>query len=483
MAAEQVRHRSRWMMRALEWNDPRARYPNIWQDGMPRHVLAYDTVAHRLRLGDLIAIYHPESKKHQERANRFLGLSRVVGLREADDEGFCWIDLAIAHRFSPGLDLGMAPRRVFMCCDPAWPGPDVTLFRAVFDAAVSDGFRPAPADLEGPAEPGPAPAKAESPSKARGKASTKPDGSKPESTKPADTKPDVVAEAAAPEKKNDDEASAAEAEPAGRVFGGVDFSGDMRDPRQATWLCLLEQRGDRLRVLRLEATGRQGLQARLRDPDALLMRAEAIGLDFPFSLPRGFAARLSGDGEEGWWNLAQRFEQISRPEYLVALQEFRDAEGEVKRLTDERAGAFSPLHRVNPDLGPMTYHGIRTIAEERSRYTVRPFESATGRLLLEAYPGQLVRSLRISGNGDATARRRAIIDALGKLSKLPLELNDEQQAQCAKRRDALDAVIAARCAARAVLSGEAAKTPEDLCPDDPERVRVEGWIYGLESVE
>ena len=37
MTADKARRRSRWMLRALEWNDPRARYPNLWVDGMPVH--------------------------------------------------------------------------------------------------------------------------------------------------------------------------------------------------------------------------------------------------------------------------------------------------------------------------------------------------------------------------------------------------------------------------------------------------------------
>src|SRR5262245_8975122 len=75
------RRRSRWIMRILEWDDPRARYPNLWHEGMPRLILAFDTVASRLRLGDLIAVYSPASQKHPERSGRFVGLARVSGLR------------------------------------------------------------------------------------------------------------------------------------------------------------------------------------------------------------------------------------------------------------------------------------------------------------------------------------------------------------------------------------------------------------------
>ena len=71
MRTDEIRRRSRWMIRAQEWDERRARYPNVWQDEMPRHILAYDTVASRIRLGDLVAVYYPASQKHPDRSERF----------------------------------------------------------------------------------------------------------------------------------------------------------------------------------------------------------------------------------------------------------------------------------------------------------------------------------------------------------------------------------------------------------------------------
>jgi hypothetical protein len=462
MAVEESRRRSRWMLRVLEWDDPRARYPNLWTEGMPRHVYAVDAVAHRLRLGDLISIYHPASKRHPARANRFLGISRVAGLREAEQPGFSWIDLTTAHRFATPLELDAWPRRVFLCCDAGWPEPDVKLFQRVWDAAVAEGWDP------GPEIPRPAPEAEHEEARAE--------------ERPAVAVPAVAPGPPGPEHPIETAAPAVGHGPArGRVFGGVDYSGDMRDPREGTWLALVALDRNRLRVARLEATGRHGLHAHLRNPDALLMRAEAIGLDFPFGLPLPFAEMLlSGPfPEEGWWALARRLEKLTRPEYLVALQEFREAHGEPRRLTDERAHGFSPLHRVNPDLGPMTYHGIRMIAEERSRYAIKPFETAHGRLLLEVYPGGFIRSLKLGGDGDAPGRESAIVGALGRLGSLPVTIEEPHLKICRTKRDALDAVIAARLTAAAVLSGEAEQTAEALAPSQGERVRLEGWIYGL----
>jgi len=462
MSIDELRRHSRWMMRVLEWNDARARYPNIWQDEMPRHVLARDRAVSRLRLGDLVAVYYPANPARPGRSEKFVGLARVSGLRRADEPGFAWVDFDVAHRFDPPLEPSRQPRRVFLCCDAGWPEPDVLLFREVFDAAVARGWAPDEGDLEDAAE---EPA-----------ATAAHDGEPPPGETGEPTKPPVPAR---PEASG----QTVSATP-GRSFAGVDYSGDMRDPREGTWLAIVELHEGTLHVKRLEATGRHRLQAALRDPDAMLMRVEAIGLDFPFGLPLAFAEKLMGQPfpGEGWWALAKRMERLTRPDYLTALQEFRNDQGEPKRYTDEVAEAFSPLHRVNPDLGPMTYHGIRMIAEDRSRYVVKPFESAIGRYLLEVYPGGFVKRLAPAsgpGDGNGRSRNRAILDAIGRLESFPLRMDARATESCLTRRDALDAVIAARMAAVAVITGEVDCKVEDLAPGVGERVRQEGWIYGL----
>ncbi len=479
MPQEDIRRHSRWLMRAMEWNDPRARYPNVWRHGMPRHVLAYDSVASRLRLGDLIGVYYPASQRYAERAERFVGVARIVGLSRAEEPGHAWIDLETAHRFDPPLDLGEAPRRVFLCCDPGWPHKEVALFQKLLDAAIASGFKPLPEDLA--AEPRPGERAEEEragavsdvedararPEDAREGAST------PEPVRPAEPPP-AAAPRGAPARPRREV-------PTGRLFGGVDFSGDMRDPRQATWLALVELHEERLRVVRLDPTGRSGLQTMLRDGDSEMLRVEAVGLDFPFGLPIPFAERLLGGSfpDEGWWALARRLERMTRPEYLVALQEFRDVAGELKRYTDEVAGGFSPLHRINPDLGPMTYHGIKLLAEERSRYAIRPFETAKGRLLLEVYPGWLARRMAPPAESGPGERNEALLAALAALASWPVEVVAPFRKACLASRDALDAVIAARAAAAAALTGEAEKPAEEFASGEAGRVRREGWIYGL----
>ena len=437
----------------MEWDEPRARYPNLWRDGMPAHVLASARVASRLRLGDLIAVFYPAGTKHPERSNRFVGLSSVSGLRRADRPGHAWIDLETEHRFDPGLEVEPAPRRVFMCCDPGWPEADVEIFQRVFDAAIAAGYSPPgkepPAAPEKPAaEPAAAPPAAEPAEEA--------------APEPA------VVDRVEPSHDNGD-----------RLFAGADYSGDMRDPRDQTWLAVVALSDGRIRVRRLAPTGRSGLQTALRDPDRDLMRAEAIGLGFPFGLPLPFAESLLGGAfpEEGWWALARKLEKMSWPDYLTALHEFRDAKGEPQRHADERAGTQSPLRRVDPDLGSRFYHGIRMIAEDRSRYAIKPFESAQGRTLFEVSPHGALRKIGIPDDAPA---KQAVRD-LEKLEYLPVEMGERERKRCLERRDALNAVVAARCAAIATLTDETTRTPEELAPDNPDLVRREGWVYGLKE--
>jgi hypothetical protein len=453
------------MMRAMEWNDARARYPNVWHEGMPCQLLASDRVAQRLRLGDLIAIYYPASQRHPERSERFLGLSRVAVLRRAHEHGFGWIELETAHRFDPPVDLKQQPSRVFLCCDPGWPGPEVAMFAQLFDAATAAGWQPNPDEVEPVQSVGP---------EAHADPASPPAG-------------DVGQVAAAPETPLSSAAAAQldhELVEHGRLFAGVDYSGDMRDPRESTWLATVALQDDRLHVIRLEATGRAGLESYLRDPGRTLMNVEAIGLTFPFGLPLPFAESLLGGKfpEEGWWALAKKLERFTRPEYLIRIQEYREAQGEPKRLTDEMVDAPSPLYRLGPDLGSRSFHGIRMIAEDRSRYAMRPFETAQGKLLLEVYPGALFkRVLGDTQSVDERERLESIVAALPGLESLPLIIGDRFVRHCRTRETALRAVVAARCAAIAVMSGESEKAPDELAPGEGDRVRREGWIYGVKE--
>lgn len=412
MVADDIRRRSRYVLRALEWDDPKARYPNLWRDGMPVRIQAVDTVAMRLRLDDLVACYHPASQRHPERSERFVGLARVVGLSRAESAGRFWIDLETAHRFAQPFDAGAAPRRVFLCCDPGWPETDVRLFEAVLQRATAEGFETTPEPGSSSPEPAPPPA----------------------ATIPA---PIVT----------------------GRRFAGIAVGTDLHDPRDGTWLAVLQRSGTKARVERLEATGRHGLEAHFRDLERSSHGVAAVGCAFPLAFPQGFAARLF-DSEAldlDWWHFAGKFARMPFPEFLQRLHDYRAEHGDDLRLTDELAGAPSPLSRAGADPALQAFHGIRLVAVERSRFAVRPFERAQARLLLEVRPDP--------GAG-VEALERNLVDP------------GPHNARCRANPAALRAVLAAALAARAVEEGEADRTPEELAPDRPERVRREGWIFG-----
>jgi len=390
-------------------------------------------------------------------------------LRQAESKGLAWLDLETAFRFRVPLKLSTAPRRVFLCCDPGWPSAEVDLFREVYAAAVDEGWRPREDESIPDAEASPSlpetvsepVAKSEPVVEAEPAVAEEP--AKEEAPSPSDEAQQSASPAAAP---SDDR----------RAFAGAHYSGNMRDPRDRTWLALVLTNGERLELARLEPTGRSGLEARLRDPSPTLMQAEAIGLGFPFGFPLDFHEQLTGGGSaaDDWWSLVKRVKHLTRPEFLGAAHEFLDAKGEVKRYTDEVAGTDSPLHRDQRDLPPMTYHGIRMIGGDRSRYAVRPFENAQARLLLEVSPDGVLRKLGLAGSG-----RKTILERFATLEHLPIDISPEFRKSCTDRDGALRAVLAARSAAMAVLSGESEKSPDELAVTEADRIRREGWIYGL----
>jgi len=131
-------------------------------------------------------------------------------------------------------------------------------------------------------------------------------------------------------------------------------------------------------------------------------------------------------------------------------------------------------------MGSKGYYGIRMIAGDRSRFAIRPFENAQGKLLLEVFPAGALRSLLTDRDGDVEITRPGeILKTLSGLNPWPLDVAGPFRKNCHRSRQALYAVIAARCAAVAVLNGEADCAPDDLAPGHGDRIGREGWIYGL----
>src|SRR5262249_21747050 len=138
--------------------------------------------------------------------------------------------------------------------------------------------------------------------------------------------------------------------------------------------------------------GSMGLEiASVKNPGSLALAAEldalkelrACAFDFPFSLPVDFmrylARKLGCEEFQEWQEMALNLVCMTPEEFAAMASEFEAT----KRFTDKNAGrqAKSPIHHVNPNMVPMTFHGIRLLARlNPSRYAVIPFQSASGSL-------------------------------------------------------------------------------------------------------
>jgi hypothetical protein len=263
-----------------------------------------------------------------------------------------------------------------------------------------------------------------------------------------------------------------------RHFGGADFSGARDDPRRGTWWALLELRGGVLRLKNVEPSGRAGLRSLLLDEAGPMGDAEAFGIDAPLSLPGAVAALVCGAVRPpSWAALVDRVASFDLAAFRAALAAARAKAGEARRMTDERCGAFSPLHAVNPDMRPMTFHAIRLAAELRPQWRVRPFDPPGARQLLEVYPGAAMRR-EIVPRGAGRERLASALRGLERLDRHPVVLGATLRGVCLGSRDAFDAVLAARAAAAAVLDGQASLAAAALAPGEGPRVAREGWIYG-----
>ena len=266
---------------------------------------------------------------------------------------------------------------------------------------------------------------------------------------------------------------------------GVDFSGH-RDDRN-TWVAVgrLEVGG----ALRLDSVQ----PARRTDLHALLTRIPApavAALDFPFGVPAQFAADLPSKRPlRAMPDLWRSVSGMSAGEFLAARDGFVADNGELKRAGDARhfPESYSPLHRVNPNMIPMTYEGIRLLhrwhAEHPGRWHVPPLEPP-GRsdqtvALLELMPGAFLKAVGLPYKGYKKGRRSSelrelITGSLAAASGIPLPNLDSVRMGCHASDDFLDAVVAAVGAACWARGCDRFRHPR---ADELALARLEGWIY------
>ena len=186
---------------------------------------------------------------------------------------------------------------------------------------------------------------------------------------------------------------------------GVDFSGAKTD--RNTWMTMG----------RLGCDGSLWIDTAQRIQRADLYRAlldvatpAVAALDFPFGVPATFAAALAPDllpaDMRAAWDAVSR---MTAAEFVTTRDDFVAGHGEPKRAGDLRhhPESYSPLHTVNPNMLPMTWHGMNLMRrwhqESPARWHVPPLpqtgldsETVT---LLELMPGALLRSVGLPYKG------------------------------------------------------------------------------------
>ena len=272
---------------------------------------------------------------------------------------------------------------------------------------------------------------------------------------------------------------------------GVDFSGARLD--RNTWITQgrLSDEG----ALRLDSAQRIP-RAELYDLLLDIPTPAVAALDFPFGVPAAFVSCLAaargpaaGDTLSDMPDLWDTVAPMSLNHFIAARNTFVAARGEPKRAGDLKyhRESYSPLHNVNPNMLPMTWHGIQLLhrwhQEHPRRWHVPPLPAVAPSsevvILLELMPGALLRALALPFKGykrgrDSAHRRTQILDNFGEASGVALPNLDSVRDDCLANDDCLDSVVAAVGAAMWAQHPSRFHHPAD---DELADAKLEGWIY------
>jgi predicted nuclease with RNAse H fold len=282
------------------------------------------------------------------------------------------------------------------------------------------------------------------------------------------------------------------------VVAGVDFSGAKTQPNE-TWLTLAKAGPLGVEVVDVRKVGSHALPQALKEQPVL----KALGIDCPFSLPVEFidflAAKRVRAPYQSWQEVVQDLVFIPLEEFTQIAKEFKK---EPKRFTDEtcNAPAQSPLHRVNPSMLTMTYHGMRLLAMlDPAKFFVSPFQDAFdfGCPVIEVYPRATLNALGLTETGYKsqekseqermqTTRANMLAGLVGLREKKGITYQEYPRLTVAKRFEklvvesdhALDSLIACYTTAAYVV---APKLFADPLESDNLDVLLEGWIYGIKK--
>ena len=257
---------------------------------------------------------------------------------------------------------------------------------------------------------------------------------------------------------------------------GVDFSGAKQDSN--TWVARGNLRDGGLQVTGIAPVSRAELLALLQDAPA----GSIASLDFPFSVPQPFAQVLAGKPQSmaDVWAAVAEMEMAT---FIALRDQFVAEHGELRRQCDlSHPEAYSVLHKVNPNMLPMTLRGMQLLRQLRRPGTAILCQDPAlpaHLTVLECMPGATLKGLGLPYKAYKNGQRRdelrsRILDGLGSAKPVSVANLEEIRQQCQASHDALDAVVAALTSAAYIVCQEAVSTPpeEDI-------YRLEGWIYHL----
>ena len=277
---------------------------------------------------------------------------------------------------------------------------------------------------------------------------------------------------------------------AGQTIWGVDYSGAKAN--NATWLTKAVLHGTTLKIKGCDRIKRKELTDSLEtlqdDADAI------VAMDFPFSVPQKFAEELVPNPftMPDVWNAVANIKEYCNFDEL--RRNFVKCHGEMIRKGDAHyGGPFSPLKTVNPDMLPMTFHGMRMLDhlwKLGKGFRVPPLPSnLNGPTLLETMPGVLLRSFCLPARNYKTKNqsnerrpedvREVILNGLNSRSEPTLQIPSQEQKKCINNADCLDSLVAAVGAAMWAMNKSQFLTPRESIPPSEEldAAQLEGWIY------
>jgi hypothetical protein len=170
---------------------------------------------------------------------------------------------------------------------------------------------------------------------------------------------------------------------------GIDFTSRPRRSKPITCFeCALD--GDRLRAGSLtEWHSFEGLEAALARPGPWI-----AGIDFPFGQSRAFIENIGWP--QSWQGYIDHAQALGRAGFRSALDEYRarrpPGDKEHRRSTDVAAGSLSPQKLFGTPVGLMFFEGAPRL--RKAGVTIPGLQRGDpGRIVVEAYPGILARTL------------------------------------------------------------------------------------------